>query len=315
MNPTSRQLRPRPTGARKTRVKNGSAAERPAVNHGYFRGYDGTKLFYSTEGKGRPLVFCYGLVCSSLHWTYQIEYFSRQYQTIWFDYRGHQNSDTPKDLKSLTLEGIADDLKILLDELKIPDAVILGHSMGVNVVLEFAHKYPERVAAMILANGTPRRPIETFVSGNIMEPTFKGMRLLHEYAPRVLRKLWSLQPKNPFARVIASMGGFNPHLTPKEDIDFYLSSVAEMDPSIFVHLIENYADYDATPWLHSLKAPTLILGGEIDSLTPVSTQRLMDQVLPNSRLEVIQHGSHCAQMDLPEVFNLKVERFLGEIGY
>ena len=63
--------------------------------HGYIRSFDGTRLFYSIEGKGPPLIFCYGLVCSSLHWTYQIEYFRKNYQAIWFDYRGQHRSEEP----------------------------------------------------------------------------------------------------------------------------------------------------------------------------------------------------------------------------
>jgi pimeloyl-ACP methyl ester carboxylesterase len=98
----------RPIGSRKKslrdRLQQGS--EVPSRN-GYFRSFDGTKLFYSVEGEGKPIIFCYGLVCSSLHWTYQIEHFRKNYKTIWMDYRGHQNSEIPADLSSLTLESLA----------------------------------------------------------------------------------------------------------------------------------------------------------------------------------------------------------------
>src|SRR4051812_45873990 len=98
--------RPRPPGARRQSIadlKKSRSTERPPVTHGYVKSFDGTKLFYSTEGQGLPLVFCYGLVCSSLHWTYQIEHFQQGYRAVWFDYRGHHNSEVPKDLQSLTL--------------------------------------------------------------------------------------------------------------------------------------------------------------------------------------------------------------------
>src|SRR4051812_321101 len=166
-------LKPRPSGARKkslaARQKTG---ERPSASHGYVKSFDGTKLFYSVEGQGTPIVFCYGLVCSSLHWTYQVEHFQRTHQTVWFDYRGHQNSETPKDLKSLTVENIARDLGMLLDELNIPEAVICGHSMGVNVVLDFYRQQPHRVKAMVLANGTAKRPLETLFHNNALQAGF-----------------------------------------------------------------------------------------------------------------------------------------------
>jgi pimeloyl-ACP methyl ester carboxylesterase len=311
-------LRPRPKGAHKKSIKQTIADREQSdspITHGYIRSFDGTKLFYSLEGKGRPMIFCYGLVCSSLHWTYQIDHFQKSRQAIWFDYRGHQNSETPKNLKSLTLENIARDLGVLMDELQLKDAVLLGHSMGVNVVLEFYRQQPHRVAAMVLANGTAKRPLETLFRHNAFWPAFDLLRKTYEKSPQLVRFIWKLQKGNPLARTLVALGGFNPHLTPKEDIELYVDQVSEMDPSILIHLIENYNQYDATAWLHTIQAPTLILAGEQDKITPLEQQELMHQLIPSSRLEIVHHGSHCPQMDLPELVNLKVEKFLADIEY
>ncbi|MEO5970636.1 MAG: alpha/beta hydrolase [Bdellovibrionia bacterium] len=308
--------KPRPRGARKKSFSNREFPDgRPPVTHGYVKSFDGTKLFYSIEGKGKPLVFCYGLVCSSLHWTYQIEHFQQDYKAIWFDYRGHQNSEVPKNLDSLTLENIASDLGVILDELNIDDAVLLGHSMGVNVVLEFYRQQPKRVAGMVLANGTAQRPLETLFRHNSLQAGFKILKKLHEKSPELVSLFWKSQKGNPFARSLVSLGGFNPHLTPREDIELYIDQVADTDPSILIHLIENYDAYDANAWLHTVQTPTLIISGEQDRLIPVEQQELMHQLIPNSRLEVIRHGSHCPQMDLPDLVNLKIENFLKEINY
>jgi pimeloyl-ACP methyl ester carboxylesterase len=308
--------KPRPAGARKKSVAERMLDEnRPPVTHGYFKSFDGTKLFYSVEGKGKPLIFCYGLVCSSLHWTYQISHFQRTHQAVWFDYRGHQNSEVPADLNSLTLGNIARDLGVLLDELGIKDAVFLGHSMGVNVVLEFYRQQPHRVAGMVLANGTAKRPLETAFHSNALQAGFDLLRRAYEQSPRLVRMLWRLQNRSPLSQTIVALGGFNPHLTPKEDIALYCDQVAEMDPAILIHLIQNYDEYDATAWLHTVRAPTLILAGEQDNMVPVPQQELMHQLIPGSRLEIIRHGSHCPQMDLPELVDHKIERFLEEIGY
>jgi pimeloyl-ACP methyl ester carboxylesterase len=114
---------------------------------------------------------------------------------------------------------------------------------------------------------------------------------------------------------LVSLGGFNPHLTPQADIELYIDQVAETDPAILIQLIENYDAYDAAAWLHTIQAPTLLLAGEHDKLIPIEQQELMHQLIPNSRLEVIRHGSHCPQMDLPDLVNLKIEQFLREINY
>lgn len=317
MGPSKKHPRkPRPTGSRKKSSSDKSVTFEPQpIVHGYIRSFDGTQLFYSREGSGKPLIFCYGLVCSSLHWTYQIDHFQRQYQANWFDYRGHQNSEIPKDVSSLTLPNLGRDLGTILDELKIKDAVFLGHSMGVNVVLEFYRQQPERVAGMILANGTAKRPLETLFRHNSIQTLFHVITRLHKKAPELIELFWKLQKGNPIARSIISLGGFNPHLTPQADIDLYLDQVMDMDPSILIQLIKSYDSVDATSWLHKIQAPTLILAGEKDVICPLEQQELMHQLIPNSRLEVIRHGSHCPQMDLPELVNLKIENFLKDINW
>ncbi|MEK6706789.1 MAG: alpha/beta hydrolase [Bdellovibrionota bacterium] len=303
--------KPRPSGFRKKSANPDSSS----VRHGYVKSFDNTKLFFSIEGKGKPIVFCYGLVCSSLHWTYQIDYFKRSHKAVWFDYRGHNNSETPVDLKSLTLENLARDLGSVLDELKIDNAVLLGHSMGVNVVLDFYKKNPKRVAGLILANGTAQRPLETILRHNALQSLFKGLRRAYETAPDLVTILWRMQRNAPFTRTLIKILGFNPHLAAPEDVNLYLKEVSEMDPAIFLNLIENYDNYDATSWLHTIKCPTLVIAGRSDKIIPLEQQELLHQLIPNSQLEVVFHGSHCPQMDLPDQVNLRIEKFLSSINY
>jgi pimeloyl-ACP methyl ester carboxylesterase len=307
---------PRPSGARKKSLKaRGRTDDATPVRHGYFRSFDGTKLFYSEEGSGKPLIFCYGLVCSSLHWTYQIEHFRKDYRAVWMDYRGHQNSDAPEDFESLTLESLARDLKCLLDELKIEQAVLLGHSMGVNVVLEFYRLFPERVAGLVLSNGTPTRPLETLLHSNALIPGFRFLEMFSEKSPTLLKKLWKLQKGNPLVHRTIGMLGFNPHLTAPEDVALYVDQIAELDPKVFLHLIRNYDQYDGTSWLHTVDKPTMIIAGESDLIVPLAQQELLHQLIPKSEFELIKHGSHCPQMDLPDLVNSKIEEFLKRIGY
>lgn len=308
----------RPPGARRKRSARKTAQNQddsPFVRHGYVRSFDGTKIFYSVEGEGKPLIFCYGLVCSSLHWTYQIEHFRKTHRAIWFDYRGHHHSERPKNLKSLTLENFAHDARMVLDELGIREAVFLGHSMGVNVVLEMYRQDPSRVAGMILSNGTARRPLETLFNSNWTEGLFELFHKLYALSPKTTQLVWSLQRKNPLAWTLLALGGFNPHLTPAADIQLYADQVAEMDPAILLNLIKSYDNYDATPWLSEIKAPTLLMAGEHDKIVPRSQQELMHQLIPESELAVIRHGSHCPQMDLPDEVNRKIASFLTRLNY
>jgi pimeloyl-ACP methyl ester carboxylesterase len=231
------------------------------------------------------------------------------------DYRGHGNSDTPQDMSSLTVENLARDLILFLDEIGIKEAVFLGHSMGVNTVLEVYRKHPERVLAMVLANGTAKRPLETLFNGNWLEPAWGLARLINQRKPDWLRKVWAFQKGNPLAHAIIQFGGFNPHLTAPEDVQLYVDQMANLDPATLLHLISSYDNYDASSWLHEVKVPTLLIAGERDKITPLSQQELLHQLIPGSQLEVIKHGSHCPQMDLPDLVNIKIEQFLKKLNY
>jgi pimeloyl-ACP methyl ester carboxylesterase len=305
---------PRPPGARKQRPLENHDEPTDSVKAGHFHAADGTRLFYSSEGKGRPLVFCYGLVCSVLHWTYQIEHFKKSHQTTWMDYRGHQGSEAPKDLNAVTLDILADDLYRLLEEANIEKATFLGHSMGVNVVLEFYRKYPHKVEAIILANGTPRNPLESLLLNNALEPAFNFLTWVGEKQPKLLQFIWKNQKANPIVHKMIGLLGFNSDLTPKEDIAQYVDQFADLDPRLFLKLIGTYRNYDCTSWLHEVKVPTLIIAGEKDWIVPKHQQELFHQLIPDSEFHVIKSGSHCPQMDMPELVSGKIETFLKKHG-
>jgi pimeloyl-ACP methyl ester carboxylesterase len=303
-------VNPRPRGARRTPQRKTTGRVIPESS-GYFRAPDGLELFYATEGEGEPLIFCYGLVCSSLHWTYQIDHFKSSHKTIWFDYRGHHHSKIPENHETICIPNFASDLNALFEHLQIGKATLLGHSMGVSVALEFAHRYPEKTKALVLANGTAQRPLETLLHNpNVLPMGFDLLYQLYRASPRLFASIWKLQRGNPIARAIVRLAGFNAHLAAKEDVERYVSQVEAMDPGIFLQVLKNYQAYDASSWLHQLKVPTLIIAGDEDLVTPPFQQKLLQQLIEDSRYLEIRHGSHCPQMDQPDLVSEKIEAFL-----
>lgn len=239
-----------------------------------------------------------------------MEYFKKNFTVIWFDYRGHHRSDTPPHAEQLTIANMAHDIECLLDELKISQATLLGHSMGVNVVLEFYHRCPNRVKAMVLANGSARGPLETLLRSNIVQLAFPYIYSLYKKYPRIANFIWKTQGKSRITPWIVGQLGFNPNLSKPEDVETYVRMVTEMDMIITLQLLRDYETYDATPWLHQISVPTLIIAGESDIIIPREAQEIMHQLIPQSQFELIRQGSHCPQMDLPELVNIIIERFL-----
>lgn len=285
------------------------------VTHGTFKTKDGTRLFYCSEGEGEPIVFLYGLVCSSLHWTYQLDHFRKRYRCIWFDYRAHHNSERPENLDTLNVETFAADLITLLrDELKLDRVVLMAHSMGVNVALETWRQDPGLVRGMGLVAGTARAPLETIFHVNITRSALKAMKRIHRLSPKLVSKFWDLQKDSLITHLIVKLGGFNPFLTPKEDVDLYVRQVMSFDPEIFIRVLENYDAFDAQSWLNSVDVPTLVMAGEKDYVIPLKQQENLAQLIPGSELDIIKNGSHCPQMDLPDIVNRAIERFLAKLG-
>lgn len=280
------------------------------IRYGSVPSFDGTPIFYCEEGSGPPLVFCYGIACSSLHWTYQIDYFRKNYRCIWFDYRGHRHTPLPEDLKTLTVDASVQDLKCVLDFLGVEKSVLLGHSMGVSVVLDFARQYPERVSELVLANGTPKRPLDTLFGGNFLIPAFAILSQYEKSKPALVQAIWKLQEKAKFVGKGLGVLGFNHHLAHADDIKTYAKQIADLSPTVLTTMMDDYQHFDATPWLHEIKTPTLILSGEDDLITPPDTQKLLAQLMPSSELVTIQNGSHCSTLDLPDYVSLLIERFL-----
>lgn len=280
--------------------------------HGYFRTRDGVRLFYSIEGPkdAPPIVFAYGLVCSKLHWKYQMEHFKKDHRVIYMDYRGHGQSDKPEDPRTVTIENCARDILDLYNELGLTKAPILGHSLGVNIVLDFYRVAPDRVSALVLANGTPKDPFETMFHHNFLQVAFPAIRSAHALFPDLVQKFWASQGASPINREFVSMTGFNRKYASQEDINEYLRGTALVGVDVFLNLLGDYMSYDATHWLHEVKAPTLVIAGEKDLITPPKNQRVFAELIPNSEFAVIPEGSHCPQMEKKDLVSGIIRKFL-----
>ena len=283
------------------------------MRNGFFKSFDGTRIFYSIEGSGPPLLFLYGLVCSKIHWQYQMEYFKKHYTVVWLDYRGHHNSENPADYKSITIENMARDVEYLLNELNLEEISVLGHSVGVTISLALYHRIPRRIKSLVLANGVPRLPLESLLKSNIPQYVHPLLFGLYKRFPKIMNILWSSQAENKIVHFIVGKLGFNTSLAKSEDIKNYIRRSAELDMVVFLQLMESYEKYDATPWLDRIHCPTLIISGENDLITPRESQEMMHQLIPNSRLENIRRGSHCPQLDIPDFINMILDRFVAEV--
>jgi pimeloyl-ACP methyl ester carboxylesterase len=138
-----------------------AAAEEAVVN--------GFRMHYEDHGRGEPVVFLHGFTLDGhmRDWQHGL---AKKYRVIVADMRFHGRSEAPEG-STFTLAEAADDVRGLLDHLKISRAHLVGLSMGGGYALETAVRYPERILTLTLASPsiqgikTPPEAMAAFVKG------------------------------------------------------------------------------------------------------------------------------------------------------
>jgi pimeloyl-ACP methyl ester carboxylesterase len=133
---------------------------------------DSIRIAYQVygEGKGKPaLVFVHGWSCDRSYWKEQLESFSKQFKVIAIDLAGHGESGVGR--KSWTMEAFGSDVAAVVRQLKLDRVILIGHSMGGDVIAEAARRLRGKVIGLIMLDtykklGSGRNPeeVEAFVS-------------------------------------------------------------------------------------------------------------------------------------------------------
>jgi pimeloyl-ACP methyl ester carboxylesterase len=283
---------------------------------GSFRSFDGTRIYYEVRGEGFPIILNYGIGCLINHWRPQIKYFSQYFKVIAYDYRGHHRSEIPESRDHLTTDAMAQDLKALMDHLEIHQASLWAHSFGVQMLVRFYDLFPEMTHSMVFVNGFVQNPLRgMFGSADLTQTAFQLIKSGYNRLPETISFLWKTAIQNPLAIQFASLtGGFNLKLTSLKDVEIYARGIASMDLNAFLTIFESMVNYDGKPVLERIECPVLIIGGKQDSVTPQEHQEEMHQLIKGSEFFMVPYGSHCTQLDMPELVNLKAERFLRGLG-
>lgn len=111
------------------------------------------KLNFITQGQGTPLIILHGLFGTLDNWKSIANHLSTHFQVFILDQRNHGKSPHAP---SMDLSSMAKDIAEFLDQLNLPKAHIIGHSMGGKVAMQFAFDYPERLDQLIVLDIAPK---------------------------------------------------------------------------------------------------------------------------------------------------------------
>ena len=265
---------------------------------------------FSGQQDGPGVVLCDGLACDGFAWRYLRPQLDPHFRVMHLHYRGHGRSGLPPSVGDCTLPLLARDIEELMTRTNQPPSTFVGHSMGVQVTLEMALRYPERVRAGVLLCGPHGRALDTFKGfelGARVLPTIRNF--VNRYRDAVRTVMGVLLPTDLAFRVAQAME-LNRDFVKQTDFMDYLEHAAKMPPDLFMTLVTDIAERTSEHFFDRIRQPMLVVAAENDGVTPSFTSVEMHKRLPNAEFELIAHGSHAAIVERPEAVNTCVMGFL-----
>lgn len=254
---------------------------------------------YDDRGEGRPVVLIHGYPLNRMIWEAQGEGLANHARIIAPDLRGFGESEMVAGTAT-EISTYADDVRELLDALGISEpAIIAGLSMGGYVALAYLRRYPEHVAALILANTKATADSIEGKAGRDKGITLAGTKGAGAIAEAMLPKV--LSPKTYTS---------NPELVAQVNRIMQSATV----PGIVGALSAMRDRPDSTDTLLDFSQATLIIAGADDQLMSAADQENMKQAARNSTLITIPDAGHLSPMEQPEAFNKAVAEFLRVLG-
>ncbi len=256
-------------------------------------------LYYEEAGSGIPLVFVHEFAGDWRSWEAQMRFFSSRYRAVTFSARGYLPSDVPDSPEGYSQEYQIEDLKGLLDGLKIEKAHLCGLSMGSYTSLLFGIKYPQRCLSLTIAgsgygSGTMRQDFHKEIVEVSDRMLKEGMKSIGDYLVTSARV--QLQNKNPRAWEELRRQ-FEEHSAKGSAYTFL--GVQRKRPSIT----------DLGDALRKMTLPVLIMLGDEDD-RGLEGSIFMKKNIPRAGLEVFPRSGHTLNLEEPDHFNRSLLDFI-----
>jgi sigma-B regulation protein RsbQ len=250
---------------------------------------------------GRPMVFAHGFGCDQAMWRFVAPDFEVDHHVVLFDHVGAGRSDlsawNPQRYGSL--DGYADDVLDICNELDLRDVVFVGHSVSAMIGVLAANREPDRFAALVLLTPSPRYIDDANYHGGFSRADID--ELLDSLDSNYLG--WSAS----MAPVI--MG--NPDRP--ELGDELVNSFCRTDPTIARSFARTTFLSDNRTDLASVRVPTLVLQCAADAIAPPQVGAFVHASIPGSRLVTLDATGHCPQLSAPQATARAISAFIAAL--
>lgn len=265
---------------------------------------DGVKLYYEEVGSGAPIVFVHEFAADHRSWEGQMRHFGQRYRCITWSARGYPPSDVPETPDSYSQNRAADDILAILEHLELPQAHIVGLSMGGFATLHFGFRHATRAKSLVVAGvgyGAEKQEATKFKSeADTVAKTLLGegmQKFAEKYAYGPTRVQFENKDPRGFAQFKTELGEHSALGSANTQI-----GVQGARPSL----------YDLVEQMRALTVPTLILTGDEDwpCLAPGI---LMKREIPSAALSVMPNCGHTINLEDPDQFNRLVGEFVVQV--
>jgi pimeloyl-ACP methyl ester carboxylesterase len=271
---------------------------------------NGAELFYQLTGSGDHLMHVPGAVVAHDGYAAVTPEMAKHFTVLDFDPRGYGLSDRPK--QRYTFDVWADDMVGLLDALRIERTHVHGGSMGSSLAVHYAAKYPERVNGLILSGVTAKSDFMSKLQFEIWKD------LARAYGTGSVELAYALASES-FSR--AFMDGPQGGMPTVEGLA--QAAGRNVDVDVLSDACDALIDIDVTSELAKITAPTLVIVGDGDILTPAvqgpsgAGGRYVYDHLVNAAVRefvVIKNAGHANLMDNPRDSNRVAVGFLQRVA-
>jgi pimeloyl-ACP methyl ester carboxylesterase len=238
-----------------------------------------SKLFYSDSGKGKPVVLLHGFLETNLIWKYFTESLSTEYRVLAFDLPGFGQSPLPE-RKPFTLGDIAAQINQVLDELKLRDVFLIGHSLGGYVSLAMVDSRPDIFSGFCLFHSTALADSAEKKEARTKTIDFVLKNGALAFTSNFVPPLFA-DPNHTAVSHVKQIAS----ATAQETVINYLGAMRDRPERI--------------PLLKTYPNPILFIAGDRDTVIPVST--LIDQasMAINATIHVLEGVGHMGMFELP----------------
>lgn len=252
-------------------------------------GFDGNLITYETRGRGDiALVFIHCWACNRDFWREQLPHFETDYKVIALDLPGHGSSGAQR--ANWTIDAFGQDVKAVLDDQKVENAILIGHSMGGPVALAAAKYLDERVKGIVCVDSL--HSLERITPASTMAPFIDAMK--KDYAAMMTTMSDAMFPKDGDAEVKA----------------YVLEEALGADQTSVIAVMSGFADLDLTALASEAKTPIRCINAA--PLPPAIPETTIETNQKYADFDaVLMDGvGHYLHLEKPDAFNTQLADIL-----